>query len=224
MWRWIVDSHCVHQHDQHESAVPRNFPRILHSSENMWAKIRSRKLWLRHIYCQWCTLHSRPWKSHSVSSWLAKCILAVPNQPSRGDVYRRLLFRWNKYYTWFATTAYLVVCCVSLWKYPGRNDLCPCSSSLVNASNPPSFVGNDYFCETGDPGNSCRNGYFFAADPLFDGQGCGSTSTCCSFNSPPWFSKQLLTATTDNIEVRVCSDEPTSSDDVSFQVLELYIQ
>ena len=108
--------------------------------------------------------------------------------------------------------------------YSGRNDLCPCSSSLVTASNPPSFVGNDYFCETGDPSNCCRHGYFFADDPLFDGHGCGSTSSCCSFNSPPWFSKQLLNATTDNIEVRVCSDEASSNDDVPFQILELYIQ
>ena len=103
-------------------------------------------------------------------------------------------------------------------------DLCSCSNTGITPPNPPTFVGNDYFCETGDAGTCCRDGYFFANDPLFDGQGCGSTSTCCSFNSPPWFSKQLLTATTDNIEVRVCSDESTNNDDVPFQVLELYIQ
>lgn len=108
--------------------------------------------------------------------------------------------------------------------YRGRNDLCPCSNTGITSSNPPSFIGNDYFCETGDPGTCCRSGHFFAGDPLFDGQGCGSTSTCCSFNRPPWFLKELLTTTTDSLEVRVCSDEPTSHDDVPFQILELYIQ
>lgn len=102
--------------------------------------------------------------------------------------------------------------------------ICPCSNTGVQDRNPPSFVGSDYFCETGDTGGCCRSGYFFASDPLFDGQGCGSTSTCCSFNNPPWFSKQLPTTTTNNIEVRVCSNERTSIDDVPFQILELYIQ
>ena len=108
--------------------------------------------------------------------------------------------------------------------YTLPNRICPCSHTGIQDRNPPSFVGNDYFCETGDTATCCRSGYFFASDPLFDGQGCGSTSTCCSFNNPPWFSKQLPTTTTNNIEVRVCSNERTSTDDVPFQILELYIQ
>lgn len=108
--------------------------------------------------------------------------------------------------------------------YTISNRICPCSHTGVANTNPPSFVGNDYFCETGDTGSCCTSGFFYASDPLFDGQGCGSTSTCCSFNNPPWFSKELSTATTNNIEVRVCSNEPTSIDDVPFQILELYIQ
>ena len=102
--------------------------------------------------------------------------------------------------------------------------ICPCSHTGIQDRNPPSFVGSDYFCETGDTAACCRSGYFFASDPLFDGQGCGSTSTCCSFSNPPWFSKQLPITTTNSIEVRVCSNEGTSTDDVPFQILELYIQ
>ena len=71
---------------------------------------------------------------------------------------------------------------------------------------------------------SSPDGQFFASDPLFDGQGCGSTGTCCSFNNPPWFSKQLPTPTTDSIEVRVCDQQPTTTDDTPFQSIELYIQ
>ena len=102
--------------------------------------------------------------------------------------------------------------------------ICPCSNTQLANTNPPSFVGSDYFCETSDTGDCCREGHFFAGDPLFDGQGCGSNSTCCSFNNPPWFSKQLSTTTTNSIEVRVCSNEGTSVDDVPFQILEIYIQ
>ena len=30
------------------------------------------------------------------------------------------------------------------------------------------------------------------------------TSTCCSFNNPPYFTKQLPNPTTDDLEVRQC--------------------
>ena len=59
-----------------------------------------------------------------------------------------------------------------------------------------------YFCDTGS-----RDRFqliFYPDDPLWDGVGCGPTSTCCSFNNPPWFCKQLPQPTTDNIELRLC--------------------
>ena len=31
----------------------------------------------------------------------------------------------------------------------------------------------------------------YTADPLWDGEGCDETNTCCDFNSPPWFCKDL---------------------------------
>ncbi len=49
--------------------------------------------------------------------------------------------------------------------------------------------------------------YFYSDDPLWDGQGCGGTNTCCEFNNPPWFCKQLPQPTTDDIELRLCGDE-----------------
>ena len=32
---------------------------------------------------------------------------------------------------------------------------------------------------------------FYIDDPLWDGEGCCSTSSCCEFNSPLWFCKSL---------------------------------
>ena len=89
---------------------------------------------------------------------------------------------------------------------------------------PPSFVGVDYFCDTGSR-NGTRGGLFYPDDPLWDGAGCASTSTCCSFNNPPWFHKQLPSATTDDIEMRVCSDESRDdNEDIAVSSVEIYVQ
>ena len=86
--------------------------------------------------------------------------------------------------------------------------------SCTNPSRPnmaPSFVGNDYFCETGvPPGQFSHNYYSYADDPLWDGQGCGPISTCCKFNNPPWFCKQLPQSTNADLEVRLCSSYGSS--------------
>ena len=84
-------------------------------------------------------------------------------------------------------------------------------------------VEQDYFCETGS-----RDAFellkLYIEDPLWDGDGCGNGSTCCSFNNPPWFCKQLPQPTTDAIELRVCTDEPSVSDeDVLLEAFEIYI-
>ena len=105
----------------------------------------------------------------------------------------------------------------------GDPSLCPCSNSAVTYSTP-TFVGNDYFCETGTTMPCCPKGMFFADDPLFDGQGCGASSSCCTYNTPPWFCRSLPQSTTDDLEVRICSDMGTSQDDVPFEILEMYIK
>ena len=86
----------------------------------------------------------------------------------------------------------------------------------------PAFIGQDYFCETGN-----RDSYqyiFFPDDPLWNGQGCGADSTCCSFNNPPWFCKQLPQPTTDDIELRLCGDEDTNNEDTPLEMAEIYIK
>ena len=64
---------------------------------------------------------------------------------------------------------------------------------------------------------------YFTDDPLWDGAGC-VTGSCCTFNSPPWFCKNLSTPTTDDIELRLCLDEALSNEDVLFETVELYVQ
>ena len=80
---------------------------------------------------------------------------------------------------------------------------CPCSVINENWNyQVPSFIGNDYFCESGNPGPRRIDGRFFN-DTLWDGLGCESPS-CCELNTPPWFCKTLPAPTTDDIELRSC--------------------
>ena len=110
---------------------------------------------------------------------------------------------------------------------PDSQVLCQCSNTGVSGVlAPPSFVGNDYYCETGiDYSFGHVQGAFYEdSDPLWDGEGCGSTSTCCDFNNPPWFCKQLPEPTTEDIEVRVCDQQGTQTDDTPFELIEIYIR
>ena len=101
---------------------------------------------------------------------------------------------------------------------------CPCTNMNIasSATLPPSFVGNDYFCDTGSSSRYAR--IFYSDDPLWDGAGCGPQSTCCSFNNPPWFYKQLPQPTTDDIEMRVCRSTNSSNEDISIEMFDIYIQ
>ena len=103
---------------------------------------------------------------------------------------------------------------------------CPCVTGSTNGNNIPSSVGQNYFCESGlTQFNGTNSGILWPdGDPLWDGQGCGPTSSCCTFNSPPWFNVQLPSSTTDNIEVRICSDQGTNVDGSPIQLMELYVK
>ena len=76
-----------------------------------------------------------------------------------------------------------------------------------------------YFCDTAVL-NCCLTAYL-ADDPLWDGQGCGGPSTCCSFNNLLWFLTALPETTSENIEVRICDD---LSGDTPITIVDLYIQ
>ena len=96
---------------------------------------------------------------------------------------------------------------------------CPCDSG----QQPPDFVGQNYFCETGDHDPVHNQSKFYKDDPLWDGENCYQ-STCCSFHNPPWFSVMLPKPTTDDIEVRICGDQGTGDEDSPIAKLEIYVQ
>ena len=95
---------------------------------------------------------------------------------------------------------------------------CSCSSSN-NWPYSTSFIGSDYFCDTGNHASVYDP---FPDDPLWDGAGCGPSSTCCTFNNPPWFCKTLPQPTTDDLEVRICDE--FAFRDTPIQLMEIYVQ
>ena len=97
---------------------------------------------------------------------------------------------------------------------------CPCVNRNTYPSPP--FVGNDYFCESVT--RSSFADVFFPNATLWDGQVCEVGGTCCQFNNPPWFTKNLANSTTDNIELRLCLWRSPSSADIALEQLELYVQ
>ncbi len=100
---------------------------------------------------------------------------------------------------------------------------CRCMNS--EALLPPSFVGTDYFCDTANEQFPFPDPFiFFPNNPLWDGAGCGSTSTCCEFNTPPWFHKKLPESTSDDIEMRLCRNENANDEDVAIEMVEIYVQ
>ena len=101
--------------------------------------------------------------------------------------------------------------------------ICPCNSNGLKNSVPP-FVGNDYYCETGNNGNLFSFSMFFSNDPLWDGQQCvGAEAPCCTHPNMPWFIKTLNETTTEDIEVRICGVETTNDEDTPLELIELFI-
>ena len=101
--------------------------------------------------------------------------------------------------------------------------VCPCTNINNTVTIPiPPYVGSDYFCDTASESHYQLR--FYPNDPLWDGQGYGRLNTCCSFNNPPWFIKELPSSTSEDIEMRLCADQPRFDEDITFETIELYVQ
>ncbi len=119
-----------------------------------------------------------------------------------------------------------------IWTFAGSVDesgiaprsTCPCTNinQASNATTPPAFVGNNYFCDTASQGRF--QFIFYGDDPLWDGAGCGPLNTCCTFNNPPWFYKELPEPTTDDIEMRVCKDQASRDEDIAIEKIDIFVQ
>ncbi|KAL5518279.1 hypothetical protein EMCRGX_G003983 [Ephydatia muelleri] len=100
-------------------------------------------------------------------------------------------------------------------------DACPCAGGGVSA---PSFVGSDYYCESGNP-NAPWSPVWYSSDVLWDGQQCGGNEgTCCSPPDLPWFCTTFPTPIAEDLEVRICTNEVLDNENVAIVSFEMYIQ
>ena len=107
---------------------------------------------------------------------------------------------------------------------PRASDVCPCDAN--STIRIPPFVGNDYFCESGvnEPWSYSRHLILHPNDTLWDGENCLPSSTCCSQHNPPYFTKQMPTQTTDDIEARICLYGALQYANIAVELVELYVQ
>ena len=100
---------------------------------------------------------------------------------------------------------------------------CPCDGS--GRITAPDFVGEHYFCESGNPASIGWSSTLYTDDVIWDGKNCGSgEAQCCIAPGIPWFHKVLDSPTTDNIEMRVCGEEGTTNEDTPLSLYEIYIK
>ena len=102
--------------------------------------------------------------------------------------------------------------------YPLSLNVCPCTNTdFCWPYQVPSFIENNYFCDTANTGPGYVVSDIFPDDPLWDGEGCGPTNACCQFNNPPWFCMTLPQPTT---ELRIWSGQEISNEDVYVQLID----
>ena len=180
--------------------------------------------------------YSMHYSSTSIGSYTKVCGQVIGYQIGSTDVFANQQNSINTGYVDGVSITYGVPR-THIWTYaaglsdavaPGNERFsCPClvAGTGYTQQTPPSFVGNNYYCESGNPTNTWEhtNTLTYTNDPLWDGQNC--EGRCCSDGrTPPWFSVQLTGTTTSDIEVRICGTEGTINEDTPIKLLELYVQ
>ena len=109
----------------------------------------------------------------------------------------------NEYITGVSLTHGLAGYRTHIWSFvaasfqAGNYTSCPCSNTEVTwPFKVPDYIGQDYFCD---------DLYKYQSNPLWDGQECRPASSCCEFNNPPYFCKQLKYTTSEDLEIRLLS-------------------
>ncbi len=108
-------------------------------------------------------------------------------------------------------------------RYTVPNTVCPCiNSSDSSIRSPPDFIGGHYFCDTAL--TRPKRGPFYLKDPLWDGAGCGGVNSCCSFNHPPWFYRELPGTTMEHIKMTMCLNAGQRKKELAIEKIDFYVQ
>ena len=117
-----------------------------------------------------------------------------------------------------------------LWTYAtGLSELygtekyrCPCARSNPNdRTYVPTFVGENFYCESGFPSTSFQFNIVVWGDPLWDGQNCVAPGNkCCERYG--WFHRDV-SSPTDDIELRICANYGISNEDTLINHYEFWV-
>eukprot|EP00731_Ephydatia_muelleri_P003514 Em0001g3514a len=98
---------------------------------------------------------------------------------------------------------------------------CPCAGG----TNPSPFVGSDYYCESGNPRPNLNSTLMYSSDVLWDRKQCGGDeTTCCNPPDLPWFCKTFPNPISEDLEVRICTDQGFNDESMAIESFELYIE
>jgi len=98
---------------------------------------------------------------------------------------------------------------------------CPCAK--YPGANPPMFVKDHYYCESGSNGSTSVSA-FHESDPLWDGHGCPAGDDCCSTLGAPWFYRHFTEPESGAVEVRICHNQEYADEATLLEQVELYVQ
>ena len=102
----------------------------------------------------------------------------------------------------------------------GPKGNCPCSPT--RGPDPPSFVGEDYYCQSGSQLLPDHDTYYML--PLWVGEGCtNDRDNCCSNPGLPWFVREFPTSQSEDIEVRICTNQLFSDEAIFIDKLHLSV-
>ena len=118
-----------------------------------------------------------------------------------------------------------------IWSYAGgltegteTGWYCPCNQGSI--FDTPSFVGQDYYCESAVNPHGSWDTILYPGDPLWDGANCdGPEAACCTNEKMPWFTKSLEGRTSDDVELRLCSSQPAPDvEGTPLEVIEILVK
>ena len=98
--------------------------------------------------------------------------------------------------------------------------LCPCHPKFPASAFVPTFIEDDYFCESGLAVLRDVSPNHYMEDPLWDGRHC--QAMFC--NSSPYFVKALDNPTSDQFEIRICNTLFTSEQNNAIEKIEIFVQ
>ena len=98
---------------------------------------------------------------------------------------------------------------------------CPCANH--SALRAPLFVGDNYYCESGNTGIFDAS-VLYSEDALWDGEQCLPDNSCCDQTDQPWFYHQLPISVREHLEVQICQDQSHFDEVVTVETLQLFIQ